>query len=194
MAGWQGAGWLPPRTCKSGSLDSRLAGGRTPVFPAPPPLHPAWPQPEPASRGRSRTRRAEEAGATADSKKISRVESLKNLILHGVAAREPELPPEMFALQSCSCRHPGHGHHPARLANRRSKSSERPPALLGFPAQATFSPHETFRYCTDRQWLVLHLTKGRLWMSKNQYYDDDRTQARITSHDQSFEQLSLRPA
>ena len=39
----------------------------------------------------------------AETKKISRVESLKNLILHGKA--EPDLPPEVFNIpHGCSCR------------------------------------------------------------------------------------------
>ena len=39
----------------------------------------------------------------AETKKISRVESLKNLILHGKT--EPDLPPEVFNIpHGCSCR------------------------------------------------------------------------------------------
>ena len=39
----------------------------------------------------------------AETKKISRVESLKNLILHGKS--EPEAPPEVFTFpHGCSCR------------------------------------------------------------------------------------------
>ena len=39
----------------------------------------------------------------AETKKISRVESLKNLILHGKT--EPELPPDVFNFpHGCSCR------------------------------------------------------------------------------------------
>ena len=42
-------------------------------------------------------------GGDVNSKKISRVESLKNLILHGKA--EPDLPPDVFNYPAhCSCR------------------------------------------------------------------------------------------
>ena len=47
----------------------------------------------------------EDSTAVGDvnSKKISRVESLKNLILHGKA--EPDLPPDVFNYPAhCSCR------------------------------------------------------------------------------------------
>ena len=41
-------------------------------------------------------------GLDGSSKKISRVESLKNLILHGKI--EPDLPPDVFNYPYCSCR------------------------------------------------------------------------------------------
>ena len=82
----------------------------------------------------------------SETKKISRVESLKNLILHGKT--EPDLPPEVFNIpHGCSCRWAWssqselvffvilvifiqsiisrHGSH-LRQSGRRSKSSERP--------------------------------------------------------------------
>ena len=37
------------------------------------------------------------------SKRIGRVESLKNLILHGKT--QPDLPPDVFTFPACSCRH-----------------------------------------------------------------------------------------
>ena len=43
-------------------------------------------------------------GLDGSSKKISRVESLKNLILHGKI--EPDLPPDVFNYPYCSCRWP----------------------------------------------------------------------------------------
>ena len=80
----RGPGWgeRQGRYSKGGSLDSRY-GVRTGVVVVP------------QARSRSRTRQRLGEGSLAlpgvDSKKISRVESLKNLILHGKA--EPELPP-----------------------------------------------------------------------------------------------------
>ena len=41
-------------------------------------------------------------GPDGSTKKISRVESLKNLILHGKI--EPDLPPDVFNYPYCSCR------------------------------------------------------------------------------------------
>ena len=48
-------------------------------------------------------------------KKISRVESLKNLILHGKI--EPDLPPDVFNYPFCSCRYDliGLSSHPSAL-------------------------------------------------------------------------------
>ena len=57
------------------------------------------------SRSRTRQRITEDNTAVVDvnNKKISRVESLKNLILHGKA--EPDLPPDVFNYPAhCSCR------------------------------------------------------------------------------------------
>jgi len=153
--GREGWGERSTRYTKGGSLDSRYNGARAPgvlVAPVPPlHLHPAWHpdplQPRPCQEGggrgrsRSRTRHGEEGPET---KKISRVESLKNLILHGKS--EPEAPPEVFTFpHGCNCRHGG---SQLRQSGRRSKSSERPPgtnlpAFLGYPA--VFSPQDTFR-------------------------------------------------
>lgn len=57
------------------------------------------------SRSRTRQRVTEDSTPVVDlnNKKISRVESLKNLILHGKA--EPDLPPDVFNYPPhCSCR------------------------------------------------------------------------------------------
>ena len=118
---------LPPggerqaRYCKSGSLDSRYSsrtGGLTGLAPhlvSPHGLTGLHLVPPPQTntaggrnRSRSRTRQRiteENTAVVADlnSKKISRVESLKNLILHGKA--EPDLPPDVFNYPPhCSCR------------------------------------------------------------------------------------------
>ena len=73
-------------------------------------------------------------------KKISRVESLKNLILHGKS--EPDLPPDVFNYPHCSCRH---ANQTTRQSGRRSKSSERPRDLTYLAYPTTFSPQDTFR-------------------------------------------------
>jgi len=94
------------------------------------------------SRSRNRHKGNDDTGApnAETTKKISRVESLKNLILHGKS--EPDLPPDVFNYPHCSCRHTN---QTTRQSGRRSKSSERPRDLtfLGYPT--TFSPQDTFR-------------------------------------------------
>ena len=138
-----GPGWgeRQSRYSKGGSLDSRY-GSRSGLAP-----HLVLVPPQPAtgrarSRSRNRQRMSEESLAGGDSKKISRVESLKNLILHGKA--EPDLPPDVFNYPHCSCRQTGTSTS-VRQSGRRSKSSERPRDLtvLGYPV--TFCHQEPFR-------------------------------------------------
>ena len=132
----RGAGWgeRQGRYSKGGSLDSRY-GVRTGVVVVP----------QARSRSRTRQRLGEESLALpgVDSKKISRVESLKNLILHGKA--EPELPPDVFNYPHCSCRHAPGTASSVRQSGRRSKSSERARDLpvVGYPI--AFCHQDTFR-------------------------------------------------
>ena len=138
--GCEGWGERQSRYTKGGSLDSRY-GSRSSLAPHLLLVPPAGGGGRARSRSRNRQRLAEDslAGPGADSKKISRVESLKNLILHGKA--EPDLPPDVFNYPHCSCRHGTPG--------RRSKSSERARDLsvLGYPLTAplAFCHQETFR-------------------------------------------------
>jgi len=94
------------------------------------------------SRSRNRHKGNDDNGATnaETTKKISRVESLKNLILHGKS--EPDLPPDVFNYPHCSCRHTN---QTTRQSGRRSKSSERPRDLTFLSYPTTFSPQDTFR-------------------------------------------------